>query len=682
MTAAALYQRDDSLRALWWRLADLPDGFPIRYAPVALTGVRRLPAVSRGFRYDVAIALFTIARALSRRVRDGGCSEQIAEEEFQLLHQRTRRQYPAMEQRWAEVYRQELRSDKRDDYSNLIWQFLDGESNRLPQATAAPSRRNDGHGASNGLQADQAVYHGLAITWDPRMPREIKFAIGGREHRAVERAEAFLNQQRDYARKNGVTLNLVQSLHLFASGIRNYNLHQAELWVREELSWEPENVRGWSLLVDVLKRNHPNKAWQMAWAVADRFPFDPYVHNELAEVLKEQGRIAEAEEVYRQALDDFPGDIVACTGLADIVRFRVKRGECAPTPALDEAEHLYNEVLAQDPNDHFARDGQEKVQRMRVALSRELTDLSDASTPPTNEEASNEDQSVPWNQSLEVDASRTTDEPIASQATDARSSSHLPRWNATGYHLRLARAAFMRRSARRQAALPTEQRNIPPERLRAGARKLLEEVILLRPNDSRAQTELAMLAMDENAALPELKGDSVAILAIAAQAARLKSKAQGYRLDNPAQRDEVLLPIRRLKSVHPAITPLVNLQEGLAHLAMLDGAARLNSVATAFTKLRNWIRPHEAEASVSISEAVKSQRSPVFTAQMWWSHALTKQLFEPANIDVKGQSMLMQADARNLSERLERVSPIISELELGYARHLSTPVDDLIGAAA
>jgi hypothetical protein len=98
LNTAALYQRDDSLRALWWRLAELPDGFPIRYASVALTGIRRLPAVSGGFRYDVAIALFAIARAISRRVRDGEFSEQSAAEEIQLLYQRTRQQFPAMDQ--------------------------------------------------------------------------------------------------------------------------------------------------------------------------------------------------------------------------------------------------------------------------------------------------------------------------------------------------------------------------------------------------------------------------------------------------------------------------------------------------------------------------------------------------------------------------------------------------------
>src|SRR6266853_1260013 len=186
LPSAALYQRDESLRALWWRLAELPDGFPIRYASVALTGVRRLPAVSGGFRYDVAIALFTIARALSRRVKDGDCSEEAAGEEFQLLHQRTRRQYPAMEQRWAEVFRQELRSDRRAEYSDLIWRFLDGERGQLPQATSSPSRQNAVQRVRNEPESDRAAFQGLAITWDPQQPREIKFAISRREHRAVE----------------------------------------------------------------------------------------------------------------------------------------------------------------------------------------------------------------------------------------------------------------------------------------------------------------------------------------------------------------------------------------------------------------------------------------------------------------------------------------------------------------
>ena len=42
LNAVALSQRDDELRTLWWRLIELPGGFPIRYASVALNGLRCL----------------------------------------------------------------------------------------------------------------------------------------------------------------------------------------------------------------------------------------------------------------------------------------------------------------------------------------------------------------------------------------------------------------------------------------------------------------------------------------------------------------------------------------------------------------------------------------------------------------------------------------------------------------
>jgi hypothetical protein len=66
---------------------------------------------------------------------------------------------------------------------------------------------------------------------------------------------------------------------------------------------------------------------------------------------------------------------------------------------------------------------------------------------------------------------------------------------------------------------------------------------------------------------------------------------------------------------------------------------------------------------------------------MWWSHVLAKQLFEPSNIDVDSQTALLLADARNIAARLERVAPIVSELEVTYACHLGTPVESLIGAS-
>lgn len=448
LNVVALYQRDDSLRALWWRLAELPDGFPLRYASVALTGIRRLPAVSGGFRYDVATALFTVARAISCRVQDGDCSEQIAVEEFQLLYQRTRQQFPAMDQRWAEVFLKKMQAHNREAYSDAIWRFLDGEQGRLPrpQSTGSHSRQTFG----NNREPAPLPYNGLEITWEPQQPRLIESAIARREFRAVENAEAFLDQQRSYARKTGLTLNLVQSLHLFASRIRNYDLNQAEIWVREELDWEPNNARSWSLLVDVLRRDHPNRAWRIAWAVKDRFPFDPYVHTELAEVLKEQGRLAEAEEVYRQTLEDFPGsivagsglaevlklerglaecelvyrqtladcpdDIVICTGLANVLRLRVKLNEVSPNPALDEAEHLYGKVLALAPSNRLAVNGLKKIGRLKAPISSATPASVDDSAAEGDDDALTSQQAAPWGKTIDDDANRVAEEPIPAQA--------------------------------------------------------------------------------------------------------------------------------------------------------------------------------------------------------------------------------------------------------------------------
>ena len=232
LNAIALYQRDDSLRSLWWRLAELPDGFPFRYAGLALTGIRRLPASSGGFRYDVGIALFTIARAFSRSANEGILSQQAAVEELHLLYQRSRKQFPTMERQWVEVFAREVQTNTRAKYSQEIWQFLDDEKGRLPKVVGLPSQIHPSYIAQFQQDQDRMPQIGLAITWDPNKPSENKAALSRRDSRAVENAESFLNQQRDYARKTGLTVNLVQSLHLFASEIRHYDLHQAEVWVQ------------------------------------------------------------------------------------------------------------------------------------------------------------------------------------------------------------------------------------------------------------------------------------------------------------------------------------------------------------------------------------------------------------------------------------------------------------------
>ena len=81
--------------------------------------------------------------------------------------------------------------------------------------------------------------------------------------------------------------------------------------------------------------------------IAD-FPGDVVARNGLANVLQARGELTEAETLYRQTIANFPGDVVARCGLANVLQ---ARGE------LTEAETLYRQTIADFPGDVVARNG-------------------------------------------------------------------------------------------------------------------------------------------------------------------------------------------------------------------------------------------------------------------------------------------------------------------------------------
>ncbi len=490
--------------------------------------------------------------------------------------------------------------------------------------------------------------------------------------------------------------------------------------------------------------------------MTDRFPFNSYSRNGLAEVLKAQGRWSETEEVYRQAVEDFADDVVARTGLAEVLKAqgRLTEGEEIYRRAVEdfpenlyalsglaylrtmqglrglvdqsvafreavalyrgvsnashadtgdkatalcglgwierrlghlaEAERLYEQARMLQPQNAYALEGLNRIRRALTPGGEEDSSMDD--TPPEFLAASDTPSAVPsqtWQQTLDEEAFKAGSGIQTAQeyATTATAPATLPRWNATGYHLRMARAAFLRRSAKRQANLPVERRAIDPRRLRDGARKLLDKVLALRPSDPRAHAELAALALDEGVDPPVPAGDAVALLAVAAQAARIKAQREGYKLKEAAQKEAVLRPVLQLRGAYPSAAPLAYLQEGLAHFALQDGAERLDLAARAFTRVRNYARRGEAEAQAAILEAKRRAVAPAFSPRAWCSHMVAKEILEPAGIDPAGQSPLFQRDAENLDSRIRAIASRITDIEFAFARQIAGPVEDLLDLA-
>jgi tetratricopeptide (TPR) repeat protein len=117
-------------------------------------------------------------------------------------------------------------------------------------------------------------------------------------------------------------------------------------------------------LAEVLKKQgRLDEAEQQYRLAISRFPRNVVAKCGLAEVLKEQGRLDEAEEQYRTSVATFPNDAVAQCGLAEVLK---QQGR------LDKAEDAYRQAHDRWPRNRVARNGLANLLRTRHRFAEAL----------------------------------------------------------------------------------------------------------------------------------------------------------------------------------------------------------------------------------------------------------------------------------------------------------------------
>lgn len=165
----------------------------------------------------------------------------------------------------------------------------------------------------------------------------------------MEQAKALLREEERYALLYGESRNLGMSLRNFARSVWGRRPDLAVKWAEMAVRWEPWDAYSWTTLTQArLRASDTEAALALAWEAAERFPENDVARNGLAELLKEAGRLDEAEAVYRQAVVDFPDDDYARNGLATLLR---EMGR------LKEAEAVYRQTMVAIPTDPVARNG-------------------------------------------------------------------------------------------------------------------------------------------------------------------------------------------------------------------------------------------------------------------------------------------------------------------------------------
>jgi tetratricopeptide (TPR) repeat protein len=336
LMAVAEHQEDRRLSPFWWRLCDLQDGVPFYHAPYAIAGLLGLPPLDEsqagGFREQAAWGVVRLAEALHQRIEKREVQPARARDEWLWTARRAMARLPFLGL-WREIFKEAIH---RGGLPETCWAWLE---------LVTPDLTGEGGKRSSRRRLPEAF---AVRSWRER-GQSIALALRGNRSQALVQAKDLLREEEQYALLYGDSGNLVRSLTSFTSAVWDRDPELAVQWAEMALSWEPWNVYSWSTLTQARwKAQGLAAALPLAWETEERFPENAAARSGLAEILKESGRLAEAEAIYRQAIEDFPTNSFVRNGLAELLK---------ETGRLAEAEAIYRQAIMDFPNNAVARTG-------------------------------------------------------------------------------------------------------------------------------------------------------------------------------------------------------------------------------------------------------------------------------------------------------------------------------------
>ena len=295
---------------VWYRLCDGAgrsdlDGF---YRTVGLLGLRRLPAP------DGAPPIAEVLEGLARWARHLPDTAE-AREHFLLEWHAVSDGYPLTPESWRLLV--------------------------APIASAFAARPFVGW-----WREDVGITHeagGIAPIHEPtiadtfELTRRLVVLNGEALDRAVT---TFVGWQVRFAEVSRSTYTLERSLNVLGNALLRKDTPTAVgLALRlavTALEHAPNHEPSWVLWAKALLRcGRPEAAESVLWRAIERFPDNAVVRTELAEMLEDRERAAEAEVLYRDTITRFPDDDVAPTALAKLL---------ADTGRTQQAEALYRDT--------------------------------------------------------------------------------------------------------------------------------------------------------------------------------------------------------------------------------------------------------------------------------------------------------------------------------------------------
>jgi tetratricopeptide (TPR) repeat protein len=107
------------------------------------------------------------------------------------------------------------------------------------------------------------------------------------------------------------------------------------------------------------------------WEARFRFPWDPFIRNELAKLYRDAEDLDTAKDVYRETIAQFPEDVACRNGLAEVLR---EKG------LIDEGIEVYQATRLAFPKDPYSRTGLSIILFHRSAANHDEQEREEART--------------------------------------------------------------------------------------------------------------------------------------------------------------------------------------------------------------------------------------------------------------------------------------------------------------
>ena len=361
----------------------------------------------------------------------------------------------------------------------------------------------------------------------------------------------------------------------------------------------PEDVVARNGLAEVLKaQDRLEEAEAVYREAVARFPDDAFAHTGLAEVLKAQDRLQEAEAVYREAVARFPDNVVARTGLAEGLKAQGR---------LEEAEAVYRKAVARFPDNVFARAGLAGVLLAKGEVSEAAALYSAILSDDTDNEVAKRGLQRIARGETTAGAERTEAAPRVASPVSRPGGALYDAWDDRRARERVVRPeadlsaddvqiilgdAYLLRLVRRQPGQPGVLGVI-----RERTRVLLQKLGTGMTSDPRVATEKGLLHLTEGdveeatfllrQAARRFPGSARVRYALA-RAERERARIVGCKLDAAAER-EVLAPWRGMERRDARYRPVRLLGEGRSYLCFSDGGEATEGARRAFASLDKWL---------------------------------------------------------------------------------------------